>query len=292
MSGKEYKHQFKFVLIRYVPDFVKEEFFNAGLILYDMGNQKILGKIAERPAILKCIGNGDYKYFSEYANGLIESLQDISQNTDSSTPVKEMLEMAFKRYTTPESGLASFSNVKGGITNDLEKEFEHLYGKFIVEDAAKNIQEKEIKPKRDIAVMKVYEMLHGIRDRMKKYPEGSVFNHPLVEGGYKFEISFNGRDNLHLKVLSLRVIKNHAFELQNILSAITILSDLKKQHKNYTFGGLIYFAPRYNKRAQESEFYKLRDRFGKDGLDCVKTEEQELIKYFKNKKLFRPEDNI
>lgn len=285
MPEEDYKHQFKFVLIRYIPDFVKEEFFNAGIILYDMTGQKIIGKVAKKPSFLKCLDSSSYKYFADYAISLIKRLQDTAKKTDSNTPMKEMLEKAFRTGTTPEAGLVSFSNVKGGITNDIQKELENLYEKFITEASDKDNAEK--KPKRDIGIIKVNKILNKMKGQLKKQPTETVFDHPLIEMGYKFEVSFNERDNLHLKVLSLRSTMNYAYELQNVISAITILSDLKKQHKGHTFGGLLYFSPKYNKQAQEDEFKKLKNRFENDGLDCVRADEKELEKYLGMKNLLK-----
>lgn len=285
MQEIDYKHQFKFVLIRYVPNFVKEEFLNAGIILYDMTEQTIIGKIAEKPALLKCLDDGSYKYFVDYAKSLIKRLQDIAKKTDSNTPMKEMLGKAFKTATTPTAGLVSFSNVKGGVANDIEAELNGLYDRFITAEDSKG--KGETKPKRDIAIVKVYEILDRMKNRLKKQPTESFFDHPLIEMGYRFEVSFNEKDNLHLKVLSLRSTMNYAYELQNVISAITILSDLKKQHEDHAFGGLLYFSPKYNKQAQEDEFKRLKKRFEDDGLDCVRAEEREMVEYFTIKQLFQ-----
>jgi hypothetical protein len=283
MQETDFKYQFKFVLIRYVPDFVKEEFFNAGVILYDITGQKIIGKVAKKPSFLRCLDDNNYKHFLNYTNSLIDRLQDAAKKTDSNTPMKEILEKAFRIGTIPEAGLISFSNVKGGVTNDIQKEIEKLYRRFVTEASDKDNAEK--KPKRDIGIIRVYKILDKMKGQLKKQPTESIFDHPLIEMGYKFEVSFNSKDNLHLKVLSIRSMENRAYELQNILSAIPILTDLKKQHKGHTFGGLLYFSPKYNKQAQESEFRKLKNRFEDDGLDCVRAEEGEMEIYFRGKNL-------
>lgn len=284
MPHKEDGYQFKFVLIRYVPDFVKEEFFNVGIILYDMTGQKIIGKVAEKPIGLRCYGKENYKYLLKYADTLIKNMQQAAAGAGDNAALKDMLDTAFVAGTVQESGLLSFSNVKGGLTDDIEQEFKRLYDRFITEDCAEDKSRLE-KQKRDLSVVKVYEILEGLKGRLKKWPTERVFEHPLIEGGYKFEVSFNNTDNLHLKVLSIRSKQNRAHELQNILSAIPILTDLKKQYKGHTFGGLIYFSPKYNKEAQAAEFGRLKRRFTEDGLDCVGADESGITSYLRNRRL-------
>lgn len=284
MPHKENGYQFKFVLIRYVPDFVKEEFFNVGLILYDMTGQKIIGKVAERPMGLRCHGNENYKHLLKYADTLIENMQQAAAGAGDNTAMKDMLNTAFTTGTIQESGLISFSNIKGGLTDNIEQEFQRQYDRFITEDHVGEKTRIE-KQKRDLSIIRVYEILKGLKDSLKKWPGERVFEHPLFERGYKFEVSFNNKDNLHLKVLPVRSRQNRAYKLQNILSAIPILTDLTKHYKGHTFGGLIYFPPKYNKEAQEAEFYRLNRRFTEDGLDCVEADEAELVSYLRNRRL-------
>lgn len=286
MPHKEDGYQFKFVLIRYVPDFVKEEFFNVGVIFYDMTGQKIIGKVAEKPLGLRCHGKENYQHLLKYANTLIKNMQQAAAGVGDNAAMKDMLDTAFVAGTVQGSGLISFSNVKGGLADDIEQEFKRLYDRFITEDCVEEKPKVE-KQKRDLSVVRVYEILEGLKDRLKKWPTERVFEHPLIEGGYKFEVSFNNTDNLLLKVLSIRSKQNRAYELQNILSAIPILTDLKKQYKGHIFGALIYFSPKYNKEAQAVEFGRLKRRFTEDGLDCVGADEAGIVSYLRNRRLCR-----
>jgi hypothetical protein len=230
----------------------------------------------------------NYKHFFKYAKDLSSDLQKIvgKRHKVSDEPIilSDALDKAFGSSTVPTAGPVTFSEVKGGITDDVKKEFELLFQKFVSVHKADTDQRNQ--PYKHV-IKEVYRMIEGMKDKLKKQPRERSFYYPVTDGQYTCEVAFNSNNNLNLKVLSLRSQKNYPFEVQNILSAITVLSDLQKEHKGMRFGGLIYFHPKYARDAQEKEFDKLKKRFSESKLDCVRVDKDHLMKYFHEKKLLK-----
>jgi hypothetical protein len=283
----QHTHGYKYAVLRYVPDFATDEFMNAGIIMYSLDDNSIRAKLIDTTSRLECFDpDGDHAFFLEIANDVIEYLQDQVakiKKTGENMYMQEIINKAFSTIARPDSGLISFSDIKGGLADDIDKEFDEIYDEYV----GSKIKKKPRGLWGNLAVTKVYEMIDRIKGRLKKMPERRSFNHPFMDGSYKCEVSFNDTDNVNLKVLSLRPVAGTPHRLENIFAALPVLSTLKKQHKKHHFGGLIYFSPKYNRQLQEKEFSSLTETFKKNHLDCVRAEEKEMIKYFSEMKLVK-----
>lgn len=280
-------HGYKYAVVRYVPDFATDEFMNAGIIMYCMDNHSIKAKLVDTTSRLECFDpDGDHAFFLELANDVIEYLQDQVariKKAGENMYMQEIINKAFTTIARPDSGLISFSDIKGGLADDYDKEFNEIYDEYV----GSKIKKKPRGLRGISAVTKVYEMIERIKGRLKKMPDKRSFNHPFIAGDYKCEVSFNDTDNVNLKVLSLRPIAGEPNRLENIFAALPVLSALKRQYKKHHFGGLIYFSPKFNRKLQETEFQSLTETFRKNHLDCIRAEEKEMIEYFTGKNLIQ-----
>lgn len=280
-------HGYKYAVLRYVPDFATDEFMNAGIIMYCMDDHSIKAKLIDTTSRLECFDpDGDHAFFLELANDVIEYLQNQVVKIKKAGETMYMQETINKAFTTiarPDSGLISFSDIKGGLADDYDKEFEEIYDDYVGVKIKKGHQG----PRGIIAVTQVYEMIGRIQHRLKKKPSTRSFDHPFARGKFLCEVSFNDTDNVNLKVLSLRARTGQPHEMKNIHVALPVLSDLKQRNPDYVFGALIYFPPQYEKHMQETEFDILQKRFAQSKLDCVRADEKEMLKYFSEKKLVK-----
>lgn len=286
MIPKDMK-KYKYVVIRYVPDFATDEFINAGIIVYDMDKNEIRSKLVDDTSRFECIDpDADYDFFMRIANDIVDEIENRIKKLKQTDNVllTKIIEKSFYAIVQPDPGILSFSDIKGGITQNIDKQLETLYHEYIGAKIIKKPHRKETS-RRNYAVTNVYRMIDKIKDRLIKKPEQKSFYYGVTEKQYPFEVSFNERDNVYLKVLSLRTSHNNPSEVSNIFSAIPILSDFKKEYKDYTFGGIFYFHPKYNHKAQEKEFERFQKRFSDEALDCIKAEEKEMLQYFSAKKL-------
>ncbi|MGO9013992.1 MAG: DUF3037 domain-containing protein [Dissulfurispiraceae bacterium] len=284
MGEQTFKYTYKYAVLRYVPDFATDEFINAGVIMYCLEDNSIRAKLVDTTSRMECFDpDGDHAFFLTFARDRIEALQGETAKLKKSENIflQELIERKFTSTTTPSSGMISFSDIKGGLTNDIDKEFEEIYDEYV----GSKIKKKTRGPWGNLAVTKVYEMIDRIKDRLIKMPVRRTFSHPFIAGEYKCEVSFNDTDNINMKVLSLRPEVGKPHRLENIFAALPVLSSLQKQHKGHHFGGLIYFSPKCDKQLQRTEFDRLTKIFSESHLDCVRAEEKEMVKYFSEKKL-------
>ncbi len=282
---EELKYKYRYAVLRYVPDFATDEFINAGILFYDATTNTVRTKLIEDIERLKSFApKSDYQFFLKYAKMLTEEIKKTADSAKKKggMTVSDIIDGAFKRLTTPDSGMLTFSDIKGGVTDNLNEEFNEIFGEYISSKTPEKRNRTHLST--SLAASHVYAIIDRLRSKLKKMPYEKSFHYPVTEGTYKCEVSFNSEDKVYLKVLSLRTVQNYAYEIQNILSAVTVLSDLRKLYKG-AFGGLIYFSPKYSQPTQAAEFARLKERFAHDKLDCIKSDEKSMLQYFKNKHL-------
>lgn len=280
---KRTEHKFKFAVIRYVPNFVREEFINAGLVLYDMTGQKIMGRVLEGNSRLKGFDyEGNYRHFQQYSDNVLTyidaALQKMRRSRED-VSLADTLHKAFAMTTVPSAGLISFSDIKGGLTHDIQQEFDILFEKFVggkkTDSVDKIISHQSV-------VKNIYEILRDLQNKTVFDIAPKTFHYKLTDSKFTCEVGLSAyrqpMEN-YMKVLSLRTRKNYPHEMQNILSSLTVLSDLRKEHTYANFGSLIYFSPKYDQKAQESEFLRLKKRFRESNLDCVKATKPDIERY-------------
>lgn len=288
---KRTEHKFKFAVIRYIPNFAREEFINAGLILYDMTGQTILGRVLEGNHRLKCFDcEGNYKHFKQYSDDVLTyidaALQKMRRSRDN-VSLADTLHKAFAMATVPSAGLISFSDIKGGLTHDIQQEFEILFEKFVGGKKAESV-DKIIS--HQSVVKSIYEILGDLRNKADFYITPRTFHYKLTDSNFTCEVGLSAYQHPtenYMKVLSLRTKKNYPHEMQNILSSLTVLSDLRKEHSFANFGSLIYFSPKYDQKAQESEFLRLKERFRESNLDCIKATKPDIERYLIDRRFIK-----
>lgn len=286
---KPIDHKFKFAVIRYVPNFMREEFINAGLVLYDMTGQTIIGRVIDRDRKLKCFDSeGNFKHFQKYVNDLMAYIDVAFQEKlqiRQDVRLSDTLQKAFSMATVPSAGLISFSDIKGGLTANIQKEFDTLFEKFV--------GRKEAAPEQKIishhsVVKSVYHILWDYYPQFENFPFQKKFYYNLTETDFTCEVTLvREHAAMFMKVLSLRTKKNYPHEMQNILSSITVLSDLQKNISHSKFGSIIYFSPKYDKEAQDSEFVRLQKRFRESNLECIKATKPDIERYLIDNKYIR-----
>ena len=220
--------KYKYAVMRYVPDFATDEFLNAGILVFDADNKIVMTKLTDDSSRFECFDpGGDHDFFMKIASDVLRDIKSridkIKQSQD--LLMQDTIEKTVKMLVKPKSGMNLFSEVKGGLTLDINKELDKLYDVYIGSKIIKKQRRKEVLP-RDYAIQQVYKMIGKIKKRLKTVPVSKSFDYPLSDKGYTCEVSFNGNNNINLKVLSLRIVKKHTYEMQNIFGAITVLSDL------------------------------------------------------------------
>ena len=120
---------FTYAVLRIVPDIEREEFVNAGLILFDRERRFLRARTDLDAAALAAM-DGDCDLDAIRAQlALVEA---IASATTQVTPFAGMTQSErFHWLTTPRSTLIQPGPLHAGVTDDPEATFEHLYGVLV-----------------------------------------------------------------------------------------------------------------------------------------------------------------
>lgn len=120
---------FTYAVLRIVPDIEREEFVNAGLILFDRERRFLLARTdVDLGALAALDGDGDL----DAIRAQLELVEAIASGTTDVTPFTGMSQSErFHWLTTPRSTLIQPGPLHAGVTDDPEATFEHLYGVLV-----------------------------------------------------------------------------------------------------------------------------------------------------------------
>ena len=120
---------FTYAVLRIVPDIEREEFVNAGLILFDRERRFLL---ARTDLNLQALAALDGECDLDAIRAQLELVEAIASGTTDVVPFAGMSQSErFHWLTTPRSTLIQPGPLHAGVTDDPEATFEHLYGVLV-----------------------------------------------------------------------------------------------------------------------------------------------------------------
>jgi hypothetical protein len=120
---------FSYATLRVVPDIEREEFLNAGLVLFDRSRQFLRARTWLDVEALRALHD------DEDADSLREQLalvERVAAGEVADGPLAAMSQSErFHWLTTPRSTLVQPGPIHAGTTDDPEATFEHLFGVLV-----------------------------------------------------------------------------------------------------------------------------------------------------------------
>ena len=117
---------FTYAVLRIVPDIEREEFVNAGLILFDRERRFLR---VRTDLDLGALGSLDGDYDRDAIRAQLALVEAIASGTTAVAPFAAMSQSErFHWLTTPRSTLIQPGPLHAGVTDDPDATFEHLYG--------------------------------------------------------------------------------------------------------------------------------------------------------------------
>ena len=116
---------FEYAVVRVVPDIEREEFLNAGLILFCRPRQFLRARTALDAAALDAIRpDSDVEAIGEQ----LRFLESVADGTLGAAPFASMSQSErFHWLTTPRSTLVQPGPLHAGTSDDPEATFDHLF---------------------------------------------------------------------------------------------------------------------------------------------------------------------
>ena len=120
---------FAYAVVRIVPDIEREEFVNAGLILFCRPRQSLLARTALDTEVLDAVRpDSDAEAIGEQ----LRFLEAVAAGTLRAAPFASMSQSErFHWLTTPRSTLVQPGPLHAGMTDDPDATFEHLFGVLV-----------------------------------------------------------------------------------------------------------------------------------------------------------------
>jgi hypothetical protein len=120
---------FSYSVIRVVPDIEREEFVNAGLILFARERRFLAARTRYDEAALDALQPGcDQAAIRRQ----LEMIEQIAAGTVTAAPFDAMSQSErFHWLTTPRSTVVQPGPIHGGTSDDPEATFEHLFGVLV-----------------------------------------------------------------------------------------------------------------------------------------------------------------
>ena len=120
---------FSYAVLRVVPDIEREEFVNAGLILFARERQFLLARTFHDQVALDALQPGcDHAAIRRQ----LEMVEETAAGTAAAAPFDAMSQSErFHWLTTPRSTVVQPGPIHGGITDDPAATFEHLFGVLV-----------------------------------------------------------------------------------------------------------------------------------------------------------------
>lgn len=116
---------FSYAVIRIVPDIEREEFVNAGIIMFDRERRFLAARTHLDSAALAALEPG---CDVEGIRAQLELLEAIASGTTPVAPFAAMTQTErFHWLTTPRSTLVQSGPLHAGVTDDPAATFDHLF---------------------------------------------------------------------------------------------------------------------------------------------------------------------
>jgi hypothetical protein len=125
---------YQYQILRYYPDVVAEEFINIGIVFFIPEERKLISKIIDNSSRLSALFHG---IDTKFVNRLLRNVDNWLN-----TKGKELLDqLNHKEYSSidsitrsilpPNDSSLRFSDVRTGITLDIDQTFEEMYLRFV-----------------------------------------------------------------------------------------------------------------------------------------------------------------
>jgi Protein of unknown function (DUF3037) len=120
---------FEYAVVRIVPDIEREEFINAGLILFCRARQFLKARTALDSAALRAVRpDNDTAALGEQ----LRFIEAVAAGTLDAVPFATMSQSErFHWLTTPRSTLVQPGPPHAGMSDDPDATFEHLFGVLV-----------------------------------------------------------------------------------------------------------------------------------------------------------------
>ena len=120
---------FSYAVLRVVPDIEREEFVNAGLILFARERRFLAARTRHDEAALDALRPGcDHAAIGRQ----LEMIEQVAAGTTAAAPFDAMSQSErFHWLTTPRSTVVQPGPIHGGTTDDPEATFERLFGVLV-----------------------------------------------------------------------------------------------------------------------------------------------------------------
>ena len=120
---------FSYAVLRVVPDIEREEFVNAGLILFARERRFLAARTFHDEAALDALQPGcDHAAIRRQ----LEMIEQVAAGTATAAPFDAMSQSErFHWLTTPRSTVVQPGPIHGGTTDDPPATFEHLFGVLV-----------------------------------------------------------------------------------------------------------------------------------------------------------------
>jgi DUF1365 family protein len=120
---------FSYAVLRVVPDIEREEFLNAGLILFARERRFLAARTHHDEAALDALQPGcDHAAIRRQ----LEMIEQVAAGTVTAAPFDAMSQSErFHWLTTPRSTVVQPGPIHGGTTDDPRATFEHLFGVLV-----------------------------------------------------------------------------------------------------------------------------------------------------------------
>ena len=120
---------FSYAVVRIVPDIEREEFLNAGLILFARERRFLRARTAvDLDALQRLHGQCDV----DGVRAQLQLIEAIAAGSMSVAPFATMSQSErFHWLTTPRSTVVQPGPLHAGVTEDPDATFEHLYGVLV-----------------------------------------------------------------------------------------------------------------------------------------------------------------
>jgi hypothetical protein len=124
------KHLYEYAVIRVVPRMEREEFINAGVILYCRSKRFLKARVQLDESRVRCLFPG---LDVETVKGNLESLRAISEGAANTGPIGRMdAPSRFRWLTAIRSTVVQTSRVHPGFCPDPELALEKLFSELVL----------------------------------------------------------------------------------------------------------------------------------------------------------------
>ena len=121
-------HPFQYAILRYMHDGVTQEFMNIGVLIYspDLNHLKIRN-LKDQSRLASAFPGIEPLAFERAAQMVETACSRASMNLEGGADLDQLL----PRILPENDSALSFSGVSGGVSDDVEEEFDYLYHRMV-----------------------------------------------------------------------------------------------------------------------------------------------------------------